>query len=303
VSENREFESSYTLIEHASWDTLKTEILPHALTQARKLKAAAEDGDYEGLLELLGTSHSQQRLETDENANSEFTSREATIVEAVLKVDPTGYLVKHPYINQQLNKLLARWTFKLCTGGGFRMPAFALADDGFLALHDGQVISASDWMPLDCAITSVPSECGLIVRYPIRMFEDLLPYRRLSGTGIVERLQGLIESQQGVSMDVSDLLNIVEHQILLKGTLTLHSKTAAKNGGIDFDLVALSMAKIIKFAEDRFRYQSGRPYRRRSSKSRRAVVESSGCQQQGNEIVRSRIFGPCMAASQPEGGL
>ena len=44
VSENREFESSYTLIEHASWDTLKTEILPYALTQARKLTAAAEDG-------------------------------------------------------------------------------------------------------------------------------------------------------------------------------------------------------------------------------------------------------------------
>ncbi len=164
VSEYREFESSYTLVEHASWDTLKSEILPYALTQARKLKAAAEEGDYEALLELLGTSHSQQRLETEENATPGFTSREATVVEAVLKVDPTGYLVKHPYINQQLNKLLARWTFKLCTGGGFLMPAFALADDGFLALHDGQVVTASDWMPLDCAITSVPSECGLIVR-------------------------------------------------------------------------------------------------------------------------------------------
>ena len=86
-------------------------------------------------------------------------------------------------------------------------------------------------MPLDGAIISVPSECGLIVRYPIRMFEDLLPYRRLSGTGIVERLQGLIESQQGVSMDLSEILNIAEHQILLKGTLTLHSNTAARNGG------------------------------------------------------------------------
>jgi hypothetical protein len=34
VSENREFESSYTLVEHASWDT-EIEILPYALTQAR----------------------------------------------------------------------------------------------------------------------------------------------------------------------------------------------------------------------------------------------------------------------------
>src|SRR5207253_2832634 len=181
------------------------------------------DGDYEGLLELLGTSHSQQRLETDENANSEFTSREATIVEAVLKVDPTGYLVKHPYINQQLQKLLARWMFKLCTGGGFRMPAFALADDGFLSLHDGQIVAASDWLPLDRAITSVPSGCGLVVRYPIRMFEDLLPYRRFCLHEIVEYLGGILESQQGVRIETADLLQIVEHQILLKGTLTLHS--------------------------------------------------------------------------------
>src|SRR5207237_227764 len=81
---------------------------------------AVEQGNYEGLLELLGTSQAQQRLDAEDATVSGYTSREATIVEAVLKVDPTGYLVKHPYINQQLNKLLARWTFKLCTGGGFR---------------------------------------------------------------------------------------------------------------------------------------------------------------------------------------
>jgi len=306
VSENREFESSYTLIEHASWDTLKTEILPHALTQARKLKAAAEDGDYEGLLKLLGSSHSQQRLETDENANSEFTSREATVVEAVLKVDPTGYLVKHPYINQQLNKLLARWTFKLCTGGGFRMPAFALADDGILALHDGQIVAASDWMPLDRAITSVPSECGLIVRYPIRMFEDLLPYRRLSGTEIVERLQGLIESQQGVRMDVSDILNIVERQILLKGTLTLHSKTAAKNGGdFDFDLVCVVDGENHpKFAEDRFRYQEQAPVQKEKLKKQKSPwwnLAQVASKAKGNDIGSiTDLQTSCMAAGQPE---
>ena len=62
VSEPREFESSYTLLEHASWETLKSEILPHALSQVQKLKSAVEQGNYEGLLELLGTSHAQQRL-------------------------------------------------------------------------------------------------------------------------------------------------------------------------------------------------------------------------------------------------
>src|SRR5262245_34172564 len=179
VSEPREFESSYTLLEHASWEDRKSVVLPHALSQVEKLKAAAEQGNYEGLLDLLGTSQAQQQIDSDDNAGSGFTSREATVVEAVLKVDPTGYLSKHPYINQQLNKLLARWTFKLCTGGGFRMPAFALADDGILALHDGHVIAASDWLPLDRAITSLPSDRGLVVRYPIRIFADLLAYQRI----------------------------------------------------------------------------------------------------------------------------
>src|SRR5205807_10139800 len=69
----------------------------------------SSDLNYEGLLELLGTSQAQQRLESDDTTDPGFTGREATVVEAVLKVDPSGYLVKHPYINQQLNKLLARW--------------------------------------------------------------------------------------------------------------------------------------------------------------------------------------------------
>jgi hypothetical protein len=305
VSENREFESSYTLIEHASWDTLKTEILAHALTQARRLKAAAEEGNYEELLELLGTSSAQQRLDAAENADTEYTSREATVVEAVLKVDPTGYLVKHPYINQQLNKLLARWTFKLCTGGGFRMPAFALADDGFLALHDGRVITASDWMPLDRAITSVPAECGLVVRYPIRMFEDLLPYRRLSVKDISDQLRSLVEAQHGVRVEVSDLLNVIESQILLKGTLSLHSKTAARNGGdFDFDLVCVVEGDTFpKFAEDRFRYQEQAPVQKEKTKKQKSpwwnLVQVAN-KAKGNEIGSiTDLQTSCIAAGQP----
>ncbi len=306
VSENREFESSYTLIEHASWETLKSEILPYALAQARKLKAAAEEGNYEELLELLGSSSAQQRLDTDENAESAYTSREATVVEAVLKVDPTGYLVKHPYINQQLNKLLARWTFKLCTGGGFRMPAFALADDGFLTLCNGQVVAASDWMPLDRAITSVEAECGLVVRYPIRMFEDLLPYRRYSVKEIVEQLRSMIESQQGVRMEVLDILKVLESQILLKGSLTLHSKTAAKNGGdFDFDLVCVVDGDAFpKFAEDRFRHQEQAPVQKEKAKKQKSpwwnLVQVAN-KAKGNEIGSiTDLQTSCIAAGQPE---
>src|SRR4030095_3486853 len=90
VSEPREFESSSTLLAHASWETLKSEILPHALSQVQKLRTAVEQGNYEGLLELLGTSQAQQRLEAEETVESGFTSREAPVVETVLKTDPTA---------------------------------------------------------------------------------------------------------------------------------------------------------------------------------------------------------------------
>jgi hypothetical protein len=306
VSENREFESSYTLIEHASWESLKSEILPHALAQARKLRDAANIGDYEALLELLGSSHAQQRLETDENANLEFTSREATVVEAVLKVDPTGYLVKHPYINQQLHKLLARWTFKLCTGGGFRMPAFALADDGFLALHDGQIVAASDWMPLDCGITSLESERGLVVRYPIRMFEDLLPYRRLSRQEITDCLGGIVERESGRMPGASEIAHIVECQILLKGAFTLHSKTAAKNGGdFDFDLVCVVDGDSFpKFVQNRFEYREQSPVQKEKTKKQKSpwwnLVQVAN-KAKGNEIGSiTDLQTSCFAAGQPE---
>ena len=50
----------------------------------------------------------------------------------------------------------------------------------FSALYQGQVVAASDWLPQDRAISSVSCTKGLVVRYPIRMFEDLLPFTRVS---------------------------------------------------------------------------------------------------------------------------
>jgi len=306
VSEPREFESSYTLLEHASWETVKSEILPHALSQVQKLKTAAEEGNYEGLLELLGTSQAQQRLESDDNADSGYTSREATVVEAVLKVDPTGYLVKHPYINQQLNKLLARWTFKLCTGGGFRMPAFALADDGILALHDGQLIAASDWLPLDCAVTSLSSDRGLVVRYPIRMFEDLLPYRRIPIGEMVGAIARTVQQQAGVRLHPCQIVDLFEGQICLKGTLTLHSKTAALNGGdFDFDMVCVVEGdKLPGFVEDRFSLKEQTPVQKEKLKKQKSPwwnLVQVASKAKGNEIGSiTDLQTSCMAAGQPE---
>jgi len=96
--------------------------------QIEKLEAAVKDGDFTELFRLLGTSDAQRSIEANEEAAPEYTSVENTVVEAVLKADPTGYIVRHPFINRQLQRLLAKWAFKLCTSGGFLMPGFTLAD-------------------------------------------------------------------------------------------------------------------------------------------------------------------------------
>src|SRR5467141_2305625 len=249
VSQSLQLQSSYTLIEHAPWESIQLEIVPFAMEQARKLRQACEDANYDEVIELLGASHAQPPGE--EAIGSEYTSLEHTIVEAVLKVDSSGYLIN------ALNRLLAKWTFKLCTAGGFKIPGFALADDGFLGLYQGQVVTGSDWLPQDRAISSVPCRKGLVVRYPIRMFEDLLPYTRVTTEEALALVTQVIEEQNGCSMASEAVVDLVEKQIKLEGTFTLHSETAAKNGGdFDFDLVAVVEGdRFPRFVDSRFVHQ------------------------------------------------
>ena len=46
--------------------------------------------------------------------------------------------MSRPWVNAQLGRRLAHWAFKVCTAGGFELPAFALADDGYLFCYDGE---------------------------------------------------------------------------------------------------------------------------------------------------------------------
>lgn len=270
ISRKLDLQSSYTLIEHAPWDSIQLEVAPFAMEQARKLRAACQEGRYDEVLELIGASHAQGPYE--EGTDSKYTSCEHTVVEAVLKVDSSGYLIKHPHINNALNRLLAKWTFKLCTAGGFKIPGFALADDGFLALYQGQVVAASDWLPQDRGISSVPCPKGLVVRYPIRMFEDLLPYTRVSTEEAVTLVTRAIKEQNGCWVDTEAAVDLVEKQVRLEGTFVLHSETAAKNGGdFDFDLVAVVEGdRFPRFVESRFAHQC----RHEKGKSKRNKKQS-----------------------------
>ncbi len=254
-----EFTSSYTLVQHAPMDSIQLEVIPHALEQVRKVTDAARGNDFTELFRLLGTSGSQRVVHADDApGESEYTSEENTIVEAVLKADPTGFFLKHPHINNQLQRILARWAFKICTAGGFTLPAFALSDDGFLFLHNGKVHSGSDWLPEDHALASLGCGRFLLVRYPIRTKEDLLPIHNLRTSAAVPCLLKHL-AQQGCSISEGQLVDeVLLRQLQLNGTLTMHSQTAKKNGGdYDFDWVCcVEEDRFPRFVQDRFSYRA-----------------------------------------------
>ena len=248
VSRQLEFESSYTLVEHAPEDSIQLEILPQAMKQVGKLSEAVGEGRYEDLLEVLGHHPDRSLPDGVEPDNEEFR-----VVEGLLLADASGEIVRHPYVNNQLNKLLARWAFKAATGGGFRLPAFALMDDGYLFLKDGQVVSGSDWIPEHRAIVPLASKHGLCVRYPIRMVDDLLPFGNLSDDEIVAQLTNDL-CRRNCTLTDSETHELVQRQLRLEGTYVLHSETAKKNGGdFDFDWVCVvEEDRFPRFVKDRF---------------------------------------------------
>ena len=221
------FESSYTVIQHAPEDSFAHEIKPHALAQSSKLKELLESRDFTELFRLLGISETQRPLMDETPAEGDdTTSVERSVLEGILKADPTGFLIQHPWVNNQLQRVLARWAFKVCTAGGFEMPAFALADDGYLFLHGGKVYSGSDWMPQDRTINSLATSRGLVVRYPVRMKEDLLPYTKIPTTELRQLLARELDRQGCFEKDtLAEVIATV--QLELDGTFILHSKTAA----------------------------------------------------------------------------
>jgi hypothetical protein len=231
ISRRLEFEPSYTLTQHAPGDSILKEIEPPTTKKIQQVSEAVGDGRYEDLLKLIGHNPNKRAGEGSEE--------EVYTIEGLLLADKSGHIVKHPWVNAQLDKLLARWTFKACTGGVYRLPGFALSDDGYLVAVDGKVFHGSDWIPENHSISALTSKRGLCVRYPVRMYEDLLPTKHMSSTEVVEGLRNELLKQGCPNADkVAE--EVAKDQILLEGTYTLHSETAKLNGGdFDFDLVGV----------------------------------------------------------------
>lgn len=307
ISRAIEFSSSYTLIEHAPADSIEEEIKPRALEQVSRLKAAVEGQEMEELLRLLGTSETQQVLDWNEgHPDPGYTSVENTLLEAILKADGSGSMVLFPWVRAQLQRRLATWAFKACTAGGLSLPAFALADDGFLILHGGEVFCGADWMPKEGAFTRLPCRDLLVVRYPIRTKEDLLPVFNI---GVAEMSQMLIKRlrDSGCPMTQARMLDsIIIPQLCLDGTLVLHSETAKRNGGdYDFDTVCVVEGdKFPRFVQDRFAYKERIDNRKQKLAKKRSpwfTLPYVALQAKGSQIGSiTDLKTSCLAAGRPE---
>jgi hypothetical protein len=295
VSRLLAFESSYTLIVHAPRESVEQEIIPEARISIGKLNAAFSARNHPALVELLG-----RRVPDDTDEQGEEEKTPERTVEAVLLADGSGELTRHPYIHQQLNKMLTHWAYKTLTGGGLELPAFALADDGYLFLDQGRIHAGSDWLPLDTAITSVSAPYGLCVRYPIRMREDLLPLLHLHADGVAEKL---IE-REGV--DSVTAHRIASDQICLQGVYVLNSETAKRNGGdFDFDYVCVVDGdKYPRFVAARFNLNEREPIKKDKQEKARSPwwnFEDTAIEAGGNKIgLITNLKVSCAAAGRED---
>jgi hypothetical protein len=85
---------------------------------------------------------------------------------------------------------------------------------------------------------------------------DLLPVKALDASTTLELLMGRLDRQKCSMDSAAAVAGIVDRQLRLEGTLTLHSETAKKNGGdYDFDWIcAVEGTRFPLFVEDRFGY-------------------------------------------------
>jgi hypothetical protein len=85
------------------------------------------------------------------------------------------------------------------------------------------------------------------------MKEDLLPFENLSSEEVVALLAADL-SKRGCQQSNQLAAAVVDQQLRLKGTFTLHSEAAARNGGdFDFDQVCIVEGdKFPRFVRDRF---------------------------------------------------
>jgi hypothetical protein len=138
------------------------------------------------------------------------------------------------------------------------------------------------------------------------MFEDLLPIRRIPIGEMVGSMARAIQQETGVRVHPCQIVELFDGQLSLKGTLTLNSKTAARNGGdFDFDMVCVVEGdKLPRFVEDRFSLKEQSPVQKEKLKKEKSPwwnLAQVASKAKGNEIGSiTDLQTSCIAAGRPE---
>jgi hypothetical protein len=298
------FASSYSILQHASWEVINQEIIPQASAVIRTLKTAWEEKNHLKVIEMIGKkmtfeSVQEEGHEVDEDADDKNEIDGYQAVESILFADGSGEITRHPYVYKTLSKLIAKWAYKTCTGGGLELPGFTLAGDGFLVAIDGKIVSGSNWIPLDTAIISDALTCerGLCCRYPVRCAEDLLPMKHASLPAVIAML-----IDRGLPEDKANW--IAMNQLCLTGTYTLHQDTAKRNGG-DFDgdmICVIDGDKYPMFTDFRFNMVEQPPVKKIKAERLKSMwynLESIAMGAMGNQIgVITNLVSACIASAK-----
>src|SRR5262249_28620313 len=145
-----------------------------------------------------------------------------------------------------------------------------------------------------------------VVRYPIRMFEDLLPFRRIHIGEMVGAIARTVQQETGTRLHPCQLVDLFEGQLSLKGTLTLNSKTAARNGGdFDFDMICVVEGdKCPHFVQDRISIKEQTPIQKEKLKKEKSPwwnLAQVATKAKGNEIGSiTDLQTSCIAAGHPD---
>ena len=148
--------------------------------------------------------------------------------------DGTGYMLKHPFVNHHLQKVLLDGHIGSAPVAAFVFPASHWRTMVTWCCMMARSSVVRTGFRRTGAIALNPSRRGLIVRYPIRMKEDLLPFENLSPDEVVGLLAADLSKRGCQHVGPIGAPRWSDEQLQLRGTLILHSEAAARNGG-DFD--------------------------------------------------------------------
>ena len=291
--------------------SIELEIKPYALSQIEKAAEGVRGKQLRGAVRVAGHTGKLRRvLELGEEPDPDYTTNEYTVAQAALLPTATGYMLKHPFIQHHLQKVLvngriasapvvvfvcrvSRWrtTATLC----FTTDKWSVVRTGFRKTGPSPLFHRRH---------------GLVVRYPIRMKEDLLPVENLS-VDEYRRPVGRASRTAGCRAGGRPgcRCRCIE-QLQLRVRWSCIRKPQHRNGGdFDFDMCAWSRTTVFRgSSKTGSPTRNNTPPQEQNSETAESLVEPSascdaGARKSDRRHYRPEDFVPGQRKARPGAGV